>query len=316
MTVTVRQFNTQTGSEQFAVKLHEKAVVALGVQGQFIMSASADVSIKIWQGGPSSLPVHLQLEGHKAAITCAVWSRHGLASAAEDFSLLLWPHEQSHYTGLWKLAKRMDKYSKGTASVYPLLSLKGHTGTISSLSFSGDGLKLASASHDRSVIVWDLLTKKESHTLRECHKDWITACAFPDSGSDALITGSNDFNLKLWNLKTGEERITFRGHTSAINSLSYCSGCVVSAAYDGSVKVWTHKGIEITTLYAHQQRVNCCQLDMPGGAGNTTTNWADMMEEGEEEGEGKEEKKELSEVLVVTASDDGTVGVWETICTE
>ena len=306
----VRQFNTQTGSEQFAVKLHEKAVVALGVQGQFIMSASADVSIKIWQGGPSSLPVHLQLEGHKAAITCAVWSRHGLASAAEDFSLLLWPHEQSHYTGLWKLAKRMDKYSKGTASVYPLLSLKGHTGTISSLSFSGDGLKLASASHDRSVIVWDLLTKKESHTLRECHKDWITACAFPDSGSDALITGSNDFNLKLWNLKTGEERITFRGHTSAINSLSYCSGCVVSAAYDGSVKVWTHKGIEITTLYAHQQRVNCCQLDMPGGAGNTTTNWADMMEEGEEEGEGKGEKKELSEVLVVTASDDGTVGVW------
>ena len=296
----VRHFNTQTGCEEFGVKLHEKAVLGVGSQGMFNMSASADGSIKIWQG-PASLPRHFVLEGHKAGITCAVWSKQGLASAAEDFSLLLWPHEHSHYTRLWNQTKEAARLS-----VYPLISLKGHTGTISALSFSGDGLKMASADRNQMVIIWDLLSKKEARTMRDCHKDWITACAFSDTGSDSLITGSNDFNLKLWNVGTGEERITFHGHTSAINSVSYASGCVVSAAYDGSVKVWTHKGVEITTLFAHKQRVNACLLDLPGSA--TSDGWADIMEEEEA---GKTEKKKLSEVVVVTASDDGTVSIWK-----
>ena len=296
-----RMFNTQTEAEVFAVKLHVGAVVGVGSQGQFHMSASADGTVKVWEG-PSSLPRHLLLEGHKAGITCAVWTRQGFASAAEDFSLLLWPHEASHYVRLWRQAKR----NINVISVYPLVSLKGHTSTISALSFSSDGLRMASASHDQSVIVWDLLSKKEARTMRNCHKDWITACAFSDTSSDALITGSNDFNLKLWNLKTGTERITFKGHTSAINSVSFSQGCVVSSAFDGSVKVWTHKGIEITTLFCHKQRVNACLIDMPTKASSGALLWADVVEE-EESQEGK---MKLEDVRILTASDDGTVGVW------
>jgi telomerase protein component 1 len=295
----VRRFNTQTEVEEFAVRLHDKAVVAVGAQGRFNMSASADGTIKIWEG-PSSLPRHLLLEGHKAGITCAVWTKYGLASAAEDFSLFFWPHELTHYTRMWNQNKSSTKLS-----VYPLISLKGHTSTISALSFSGDGLKMASASRDRTVIVWDLITMKEARTMRDCHKDWITAVSFPDAGSDTLITGSNDFNLKLWNVTTGEERITFRGHTSAINSVSFSRGFVVSAAFDGSVKVWTRKGVEITTLHCHQKRVNACVLDVPHTTDNSS--WADIVEQEEE---AKEQKSKLGDVLVVTASDDGTVGVW------
>ena len=297
-----RLFNTQTEAEVFAVRLHEKAIVGVGSLGQFHMSASADGKIKIWEG-PQSLPRHLLLEGHKAGVTCAVWTKHGLASAAEDFSLLLWPHPLSHYTRLWRQTR-----ASATVSVYPLLSLQGHTATISALSFSHDGLKMASASRDQCVIIWDLLSKKEVRTMRDCHKDWITACTFSDTSSDSLITASNDFNLKLWNLKTGAERITFRGHTSAINSVSFSSGCVVSSAFDGSVKVWTHKGVEITTLYCHKQRVNACLLDVPHSAPADNAMWADIVEEEED---AKQQKIKLPEVLVITASDDGTVGVWK-----
>lgn len=302
----VRLFHTQTTAEVFAVKLHEKAIVGVGYQGQFKMSASADGGIKIWQN-PGSLPRHFVLEGHKAGITCAVWTRHGLASAAEDFSLLLWPHEHSHYTKLWTQAA---KTNINAISVYPLVSLKGHTSTISALSFSSDGLRMASASHDKSVVIWDLLSRKEVRTMRECHSDWITACAFSDTSSDSLITGSNDFNLKLWNLNTGAERITFKGHTSAINSVSFTKGCVVSASFDGSVKIWTNKGIEITTLYCHKQRVNACVLDVPGTDSSDTSTWADLVEEEEEEGS-KQEKVKLADVFVITASDDGTVRMWK-----
>ena len=299
-----RLFHTQTQHEVFAVKLHQKAIVGVGSQGQFHMSASADGTIKIWEG-PSSLPRHLHLEGHKASITCAVWTRQGLASAAEDHSLLLWPHILSHYAYLWNKTRGSAK-----VSVYPLISLKGHISYISALSFSSDGLKMASASRDQTVIIWDLLSKREERTMRDCHKDWITACAFSDASSDTLITASNDFNLKLWNLKTGTERITFRGHTSAINSVSFSKGCVVSCAYDGSVKVWTQKGVEITTLYCHQQRVNACVLDIPHSAASSDT-WADIVEEEEEEATQRQLKNKLVDVLVITASDDGTSGVWK-----
>ena len=298
----IRRINIQTGAEIFAVKLHEAAVVGVGCQGEFHMSASADGKVKVW-GGPASLPRHMLLEGHKAGITCAVWNKQGFASAAEDFSLLLWPHEVSYYTRV----TRQTKQRTTVISVYPLISLKGHNATISSITFSPDGMKMASASHDATIIVWDLLGKKEIRTLRSCHKDWINTCAFSDTNSDLLITGSNDFNLKLWDMKTGTERITFKGHTSSVNSVAFSQGCVVSCAFDGSVKVWTHKGVEITTLHCHKQRVNACLIDIPSKTPSGSLDWADVVSEEEE----RSDRIKLDEVLVLTASDDGTVGVWK-----
>ena len=37
-------------------------------------------------------------------------------------------------------------------------------------------------------------------------------------------------------------------------------GCIVSACYDGTVKVWSHKGTEITTLHGHGKGVNACDI--------------------------------------------------------
>ena len=37
-------------------------------------------------------------------------------------------------------------------------------------------------------------------------------------------------------------------------------GCIVSSSADGAVKVWSHRGVEITTLQGHSQKVNGCDL--------------------------------------------------------
>ena len=37
-------------------------------------------------------------------------------------------------------------------------------------------------------------------------------------------------------------------------------GCVVSGSSDGQLKVWSHRGTEITTLYGHTQCVNDCDV--------------------------------------------------------
>jgi len=35
------------------------------------------------------------------------------------------------------------------------------------------------------------------------------------------VTGSNDFNLKLWDVKTGQEKSVLAGHMSAITGVAY-----------------------------------------------------------------------------------------------
>ena len=306
----VRSFNVQTGAVLFASKLHSAAVVGLAHRDKLTMSASVDGSIKVWT--PPSLPKYMSLVGHKAAISCAVWDVKGFASASEDLSILVWPHDPRAYVKQAKSTKKGKNQDAEDTTVSPVATLYAHTAKISSLAFSTDGLRMVSASHDKSVIVWDLVSYSQLQHLQACHKDWINACTFSDTSPDILLTASNDLTLKLWDLKAGTEKTTFKGHLTAINSVAFSQGCIVSSAFDGSVKVWTHKGVEITTMYCHQQRVNACLLDIPNAqAAPTSTDWADAPEDGETSSSEDQQKVKLDKITVLTASDDGTVGVWK-----
>ena len=305
----VRAFNIQTGVALFASKVHSAAVIGLAYRDKLTMSACVDGSIKVWT--PPSLPKYISLVGHTAPISCAVWGTKGFASASEDMTILVWPHDPRAYVKQAKSNKKGKGQDAEDTTVKPVATLYAHTAKISSLAFSMDGLRMVSASHDKSIIVWDLVSYAQVQQLQACHKDWINTCVFSDISPDILLTGSNDLTLKLWDLKTGVEKVTFKGHMSAINSVAFFQGCIVSSAFDGTVKVWTQKGIEITTMYCHQQRVNACLVDIPSAQANSTsTDWADAPEDGEAPTDKKQQAK-LDKVLVLTASDDGTVGVWK-----
>lgn len=321
----VRKFSVHTGVELFSAKPHSAAVVGVAYHENLHMSASVNMTIKVWS--PTTLPKCVELVGHGSPITCAVWEKHGFATASEDFTIIVWPHKPQEYTKqLQKQASAPKKVTKkGQASSgklseehpmenltkKPLAALRsGHTGEITSIAFSCNGLKMVTASRDLSLIVWDTFSHKQLQVLHACHKDWINTCCFSDTSPDYLITGSNDLTLKLWDLKSGTAKTTFKGHTTSINSVSFSQGCVVSAAFDGSVKVWTHKGIEITTLYCHKQRINACFINVPGKNEGAASNWADIVSEDEED-ESKAVKVNLDEISILTASDDGTVSVWK-----
>ena len=305
----VRTFNIQTGGTVHATKMHTAAVVGLGYQDKLTMSASVDTSIKVWTHS-----MLISLVGHTAPISCAVWDVKGFASASEDMTILIWPHDPRAYGKQAKPTKTTKKGKSQDADftiVNPIATLQAHTAKISSLAFSNDGIRMVSASHDKSIIIWDLVSHTQVQQLQACHKDWINACAFSDTSSDTLLTGSNDLTLKLWDLKTGVDKVTFKGHMTAINSVAFSQGCIVSSAFDGSVKVWTHKGVEITTMYCHQQRVNACLIDIPNAqAATSSTDWGDTPEDGETSSDVKQ-KVRMDKVIVLTASDDGTVGVWK-----
>jgi WD40 repeat protein len=61
------------------------------------------------------------------------------------------------------------------------LTLRGHTGAVSSVAFSPDGLRLASSGVDRTVRVWDARTGREAHVLAG-HRDPVWAVAFSRDG--------------------------------------------------------------------------------------------------------------------------------------
>ena len=68
-----------------------------------------------------------------------------------------------------------------------------------SVSFSPDGKRLASASNDQTVKVWDAATGQESLTLKG-HTGAVVSVAFSPDGQ-RLASASFDQTIKVWDAR-------------------------------------------------------------------------------------------------------------------
>jgi WD40 repeat protein len=81
-------------------------------------------------------------------------------------------------------------------------TLEGHSGDVNSVAFSHDSTRLASASDDRTVKIWDAGSGECLQTL-ESHSGWVLTVAFSHD-STRLASASNDCTVKIWNAGSGE----------------------------------------------------------------------------------------------------------------
>jgi len=118
--------------------------------------------------------------------------------------------------------------------------------------FSYDSTRLASASLDKTVKVWDAASGTCLQTL-EGYSNWVYSVAF-SRDSTRLASASVNKTIKIWDAASGACLQTLEGYSGSVNSVafSYDSMRLASASDDNTVKVWdAASGACLQTLEGH-----------------------------------------------------------------
>jgi WD40 repeat protein len=99
------------------------------------------------------------------------------------------------------------------------LTLRGHTDTLFQVDWSPDGRRVASASANRIVKIWDL-TKPQDYVALRGHSGAVISVAWSPNGR-WLASGSADRSIKIWDPATREQPRTLNGHKQSIYSLAW-----------------------------------------------------------------------------------------------
>lgn len=175
------------------------------------------------------------LEEHRGFVTSVAFSPDGktLASASTDGIVKLWDVATRQARAVLKgHADQKMVFSHGRVLAAP---------QVDELAFSPDGKVLATASHDKTVKLWEVATGKELTTLRG-HTTWVRTVAFaPDS--QTVASGDEDGVVKVWGASTAKEQATFHAYEAGgVGSVVFSpDGKVLATSGPGPVKLWERK---------------------------------------------------------------------------
>jgi WD40 repeat protein len=272
------------------------------------------------------------LARHPTALFQCLWNRcwwydaHDPGRGSQDgrMSTLLeaWREEKERRSPgfVWLRSLRPPPVALGGAQQ---AVFRGHEGWIWCVACSADGQRIASASYDRTVRVWDATTSAELLCLRG-HQAQVLGVAFSPDGR-RIASGSDDRTVRIWDATTGAELLCLRGHSNAIRSVAFSidSRKVVSASHDWTVRIWNaDNGAELCRLRGHEGQVRSIAISPDGrwiasGSKDRTLRLWDLDSGCEStclcghEGSVASVAWSLDSRRIASGSDDKTVRVWD-----
>src|SRR6202035_5417189 len=114
----------------------------------------------------------------------------------------------------------------------------GHSNYVTSVAWSPNGKRIASASSDHTAKVWDASSGGHVLTYRGHSADVLTLAWSPNG--QYIATGSLDNTVQIWNPTSGAQVYTYHGQSGAVFDLAWSpdNTRIASASSDGTVKIW------------------------------------------------------------------------------
>ncbi len=169
-------------------------------------------------------------------------------------------------------------YSTGNWQL--LGTLGGHEDVVFSVAFSPDAQRLASASFDKTVRVWNLTALKQQLVIGD-HSDFVYSVAFSPDGK-TLVSSSKDRSVKVFDAASGKSLLTCSGMDQDVLAVAFSPDgkSIVSSGYESGIYWWNPQTAErVRVQNGHGIAVHELAFSKDGkllvsaGADNTARIW-------------------------------------------
>src|SRR5215472_2450081 len=117
-------------------------------------------------------------------------------------------------------AEASKQYASASVPLGKLFTAyRKHSAAVLHIAWSPDGKKIASASADKTVHIWNATSKNPILIYRN-HAKSVSAVAWSPDGS-RIVSGSWDTTVQVWQVQTGRKLLTYRGFAREVSAVAW-----------------------------------------------------------------------------------------------